>query len=424
MNAQTLLYGKKQLALELPAGWQSTEIRAPAVAPAPDALALVNAALDQPLGGRGLEDFRGVSSACIAVNDKTRPVPHAVLLPPLLARLEDLGLQPEQISLAIATGTHPAMVASEFEKILPPAIIQRYPVFSHDANDLTSMRLCGETARQTPIWINSRYLDAELRIVVGDIEPHQFQGFSGGVKSAAIGLAGRATIEPNHALMTHPNSRLGEYENNPARQEVEEIGRQIGIHFALNAILNQHKELVSVLAGDPQAVMLAGIPLARRICQVQVAAPFDLVIASAGGYPKDINLYQAQKSLAHAAMIVRPGGALILVAACPEGTGSRSYEAWMAEGVSSFTDVFARFEREGFRVGPHKAWQIARDASRVFTVLVSEMDPDFVRSLLLTPAAHLEQAFALIAPRLPAAPQVGVLPFANNTIPLLESQPA
>ncbi|MCX7826801.1 MAG: lactate racemase domain-containing protein, partial [Verrucomicrobiae bacterium] len=258
---------------------------------------------------------------------------------------------------------------------------------------------------------------------VGNIEPPQFQGFSGGVKSAAIGLAGRETISRNHALMIEPCASFGRFEDNPARQDVEEIGRIIGVHFALNAVLNENKEIVGALAGRPGAVMRAGIPLVRRLYEVRVPAPFDLVIASPGGHPKDINLYQAQKALAHASLVTKTGGTVVLVAACPEGTGSHSYERWM-EGVTSFDEVSERFRREEFRIGPHKAFQIARDAARVRAWLVSEMAPDFVRRLLLTPATSLQEAVATTLRDLSPGARVGIMPWANATMPALPNDPS
>ena len=313
------------------------------------------------------------------------------------------------------------MLPKEFPAVLPLSVIQRYPVICHNGEDQASLVYRGETARATPVWINRHYAQADLRLVIGNIEPHQFEGFSGGVKSAAIGLAGSETINRNHALMMDPNARLGEYAANPARQDVEEIGRRIGVHLALNAVLNEQKEIVHVLAGDPAAVMQTGISLARQICQVQVDGPYDLIIASPGGHPKDINLYQAQKGLGHASLILRVGGEMILVAACPEGIGSRSYERWM-DGVTSYVEVFEKFKREGFRIGPHKAYQIARDSSRAHVQLVSQMPPETVKKLLLTPAATLEEALTLALARLPADARVGVLTLANATIPVLSTQ--
>jgi nickel-dependent lactate racemase len=309
------------------------------------------------------------------------------------------------------------MAASELAQIVPEAVLARYPVLCHDASDRSSLVRLGATTRATPVWVNRDFLQADLRLVVGNIEPHQFQGFSGGVKSAAIGLAGRETIDCNHALMTRPLARLGHFTENPARQDVEEIGAAIGVHFALNTILNGQKQIVHVLAGEPQSVMERGIALSRSICQVKVAAPFDLLIASPGGDPKDIDLYQSQKALAHASLVMRDGGTVILAAACPDGTGSQEYEAWMA-GVLSYQQVFAKFEREGFRIGPHKAYQIARDASRLRVFLVSGLEPELVRRLLLTPAESIDSALGLVLPSLRSNARAGILPRASSTIPL------
>jgi nickel-dependent lactate racemase len=247
-------------------------------------------------------------------------------------------------------------------------------------------------------------------------------GFSGGVKSAAIGLAGRDTINHNHAMMTDARSRLGTFEDNPARQDVEQMGQMVGVHFALNAILNDSKQIVAALAGDPAAVMRAAVPVVRDLYQVAVPEPFDLIIASPGGHPKDINLYQSQKGLAHAALITKTGGTIILVAACPEGSGSKTYEQWL-EGLKMDEDILERFGREGFQIGPHKAYQIARDASRVRVYLVSQMSDDFVERQLLTPVSSLEDAIARALERLTPTARIGVMPYSNATIPYLDHEP-
>jgi nickel-dependent lactate racemase len=414
----SLPYGREHVTVNLPDEWQ-IELLAPGqITAVTDPLAAANDALDNPIGGRSLSELASARSVAIAINDKTRPVPHEVLLPPLLRRLEALGTQAEAITLLIATGSHSPMSPDEFDAVLPVDILKRFRVMCHNANDVSNLVYLGKTQRGTPVWINRRFAQANLRIVVGNIEPHQFMGFSGGVKSAAIGLAGVETINHNHAMMTDDQAKLGQFDGNPARQDVEEIGHLIGVHFALNAILNESKEIVEVMAGGPEAVMREGIPLVRKLYQVPVSAPFDLVIASPGGYPKDINLYQSQKGLAHAALVTKNGGTIILAAACPEGTGSQSYEQWM-KGMISYQAVFERFEREGFRIGPHKAFQIARDASRVRVLLVSQMPSDFVRRLLLTPVGSLRAAIALAQDSLPPKARVGVVPWANATIPYI-----
>jgi nickel-dependent lactate racemase len=415
----SLPYGRTQLTARLEGAFQ-VELLAPApVPPVADPGQAVRDALRNPLGGVRLANFAGARSAAIAVNDKTRPVPHAVLLPPLLQELANLGLPPGAITFVIATGLHAPMKEAEFAEVLPADIVGRYRVVSHDAaaRDLVAF---GLTRRGTPVQINRIFAQADLRLVVGNLEPHQFMGFSGGVKTAAIGLAGTDTINANHALMLDPRSDLARYDDNPARQEVEEIGRLIGVHFALNDVLNENKQIVRVLAGEPQAVVRAGIPSVLELYRVRVAAPFEVMVVSPGGHPKDINLYQAQKALGHAARVSRKGGTIILVAACPEGTGSRSYEDWVA-GMASHEAVIERFKREGFRIGPHKAFQIARDASPRRVLLMSQMPSEFVRKLLLTPYASLESALALALKGLPPSARIGIMPWANATIPEAEN---
>jgi lactate racemase len=414
----SLPFGRTSLSLDLPHDIPVDIIEAPTVPPAPDPLQTVKEALDHPFGDVDLSDFAGAKSVAIAVSDKTRPIPHHHLLPPLLERLEALGLPPQAITLYVAVGTHPPMTPDEFPSILPASVLERYRVVSHDAADLENLLYLGETSRSTPVWTNKAYAHSDLKVVVGNIEPHQFAGFSGGVKSAAIGLSGMETITHNHALMTHPDAQLGAYETNPPRQDIEEIGQRIGIHFAVNAVLNQSKKIVHVLAGEPRAVMQAGIPLSKQVCQVGVKSKYNLMISSPGGHPKDINVYQAQKGLAHAALVTEPGGTIILAAACPEGTGSPHYEDWM-RGKTSYEDVFDHFSSEGFRIGPHKAYQIARDASKVRFMFYSDMDINLSKAMLLNPVTDLQAALDAALAELPPGQRIGILPHASSTIPYL-----
>lgn len=413
-------YGRSAISLILPDSRSVDIIDLPTTPPALQPLEVVRVALDQSLS-TSLKAFAGAKSVGIAISDKTRPVPHQHLLPPLLEKLQLLGIPAQAITFYIAVGTHPPMKPDEFPSILPASILERYRVVSHDAFETKNLLYLGDTSRRTPVWANKGYALSDLKIVVGNIEPHQFVGFSGGVKAAAIGLAGAETITHNHALMTHPDAQVGTYETNPPRQDIEEIGQKMGIHFACNAILNQSKQIVHVLSGEPRAVMQAGIPLARQVCQVKVTSKYSLMISSPGGHPKDINLYQSQKGLAHAALVTKPGGTIILAAACAEGTGSPHYEEWM-KGKTSYEDVFQHFAAEGFHIGPHKAYQIARDASKVRFRFYSDMNVNFSRSLLLNPITNLQAVLDMALADLPAGEHIGFLPHAASTIPYLEEE--
>jgi len=325
-------YAKTYLTADIPDSYTVEYVIPKDHPPADDPDSVVKHAVYNPIGT--IKPPQEGQTVAIAINDKTRPVPHAQLLPPILDSIQQAGIPDEDVVFVIATGTHPVMPPSEYLWILPEDIINRYRIVCHDAYNDESLTYLGETSRGTPIYLNKDYVQADYKIVVGNIEPHQFQGFSGGVKSAAIGVAGKKTINHNHAMMTDPNAKLGSYDENPARQDVEEIGKMIGIDFAVNAILNSKKEIVTVLAGDPVEIMNVAIPQVKAIYQVPVDAPYDLMIVSPGGYPKDINVYQSQKGLAHACMVMKEGGTVILCASCQEGTGSQAYESWVIDDLA------------------------------------------------------------------------------------------
>lgn len=417
MQRYSVPYGKGHLGFELPDDWLVEEVLPKPARAVSDPRAAVEAALDDPVGefSWARVGSLGAPTVAIAVNDKTRPVPHGHLLPPLLERLEGAGVRPENILLLVATGTHPPMTEEEFFSILPAEIVSRYPIVSHDATRESELVQVGTTARGTPVRMNRRFLDADLRIVCGNIEPHQFMGFSGGVKSAVIGLAAKDTIDRNHMMMTRAGALPGHFEDNPPRQDVEEMGRMVRVDLALNAILNDAKQIIDVLAGEPVEVMKRGIPRVRELYELRVSPPFDLVIASPGGHPKDINVYQAQKALAHASLITRDGGGIVVTALCPEGSGSRSYEDWVS-GRGSHEQVLRDFEAEGFRIGPHKAFQVAREATRFRTRWVTELPGELAERLLLETCDSVEAAVDEVLGSSAARPRVGIMPAANATI--------
>lgn len=414
MSTYSLPYDTDELKVRLPDAL-SSDLILPAHIPSPtNPAALVREALDAPLGF----EWNKLGETCnvvIAINDKTRPVPHEVILPPLIEHLHALGVSAKNIVFWIATGTHLPLQAEEFPRILPQEIIERYTIRSHDIRNESSQIYLGKTSYGTDAWVNRSFYEADLKIVVGNIEPHHFAGFSGGMKTAAIGLAGRETINHNHAMLSHPDAWIGKFENNPLRQDIEEIGRLIGVHVAVNVVLNQDRDIVQVLCGQPRAVLEAGIPYAQNICAVQASAGYDLVIASAGGKPKDINFYQAQKALTHASTFARPGAPILLVAACPEGSGNSAYEGLMGQ-LTSVEEIFEYFRSHSFQVGPHKALQVARILQRNPVTLVSFIPENLVRQLLLTPASSLQIATDTLVDQLGPAAKVAVLPHATTTL--------
>jgi lactate racemase len=352
----------------------------------------------------------------IAINDKTRPVPNSVLLPPLLSFLKESGIINRHIKFIVASGTHTPMRNRELFMILPQDIVENYEVIAHDCDNEADLIYRGVTSRGTPVYVNRVFEQSDLRIVVGDIEPHHFAGFSGGVKSAAIGLTGRKTINANHSLLIDKNAFIGIYENNPLRQDIEEIGRIIGVDYALNAVLDEQKIILKVFFGAPQQVMVDGVEFSRSISLTPISKQYDFVIASTGGYPKDINFYQSQKALTHASLFCKDSGMVFLLAECIEGVGSEKYSQFV-KGMSSHESVIDKFKNSEFEVGPHKAFQVAKIASRIQFKLFSEIDLRVLKDLMIEPIYSPNREIFELIDQLPKEARIAVLPYATSTIP-------
>ena len=409
-----LPFGTSTLPVSIPDHLKPVLVLPQSTPPAVDSIQSVQDALDHPVGF-DWSQIRAGDSVAITVNDKTRPVPNHILLPPLLARLALAGVPRENVTLWIATGSHTPMIADEFPRILPTSILESYTVLSHEVDNLQNLVSIGTTQRGTPVWVNRQFYEADVKIVVGDIEPHHFAGFSGGYKSAAIGMAGRPTVNHNHKLLTDPRAWIGVFDENPLRQDIEEIGALIGVDLALNAVLNQDKQIVTVFCGHPAEVIRQAIPKVWECCGTGQTEKYDLVIASAGGHPKDINFYQAQKALTHASMFCKPGGTILLAAACPEGSGNQAYEDFMAR-VTTLDEVFSEFSRQEFKVGPHKAFQVGRLLTNFEIILVSGMPDDLVRRLMLRPARSAQKALGDYLASHGATPRIAILPHATTTL--------
>lgn len=380
----------------------------------PDPYAAVVKAFSEPLDELDFKNIKGKKIG-IAVNDTTRPVPNDLLLPPLLEYLFQKGANKDDICFFIASGTHKQTDPNEMDHLLPSAILHDYSIYRHDCDDSENLIHLDETTRKTPIYINKQFFQMDIKIVVGNIEPHHFMGYSGGAKSAAIGLAGRETIRLNHAHLLEKESFIGNYENNPTRLDMEEIGDKIGINAALNVVLNTDKQIVQVFWGSPRAVMQAGIPVSRQVCQKKINQLYDLVIASPGGYPKDINLYQAQKAITHVGMITRKDGIIILAAECREGLGSKEFEEYLCH-FSSPGEVVEKFQQSKFEIGPHKAFQLARQADRYRIILVSSMNPAIVKKTFLEFSPNLAGAIKMAIGSLQSNAKKAVVPYAINTM--------
>jgi lactate racemase len=342
-----LAFGRDCLDLELPHGYNWRVLEARSAAALPDSTSAIEGALDAPVAGASLEQLaRGKRSAAISVCDITRPVPYPLMLPPLLARLERAGVPRDGITLIIATGLHRPATPVEIAEILSPAIAGSYRVVNHHARELSEHRHLGSTRSGTPVYIDERFMAAELHLTCGLIEPHLMLGFSGGRKLVAPGCAYQDTIKSIHSprFMRDPKAVEGSIEGNTVHAELLEIARMARHDFMLDVAITRERKISGVFAGEPEKAHTEAVRFVSAAMTHELDEPVDAAITSAAGYPLDLTFYQAIKGITAAGKIVKPGGKILLLAACTEGTGSADFAAMLREGIpdGAFLDRIAK----------------------------------------------------------------------------------
>ena len=333
-------FGRTGLTLELPEGFEYRVLEARSAVPLDDPAAAIAQALDAPTSRPPLiEMARGNRTAAISVCDITRPAPNREVLPPVLARLEAAGVPREGITILIATGLHRPATEAEIREICGEETAARYRVLNHRARELSEHRSLGKTASGTPVYIDDRFISADLHITLGFIEPHLMLGFSGGRKLIAPGLAAQETIKVLHSprFMRDPRAAEGSIDDNPLHRELLEIAGMARHDFLVDVALGRgtpRRPIAAVFAGDPEAAHRQGVEFVSRVMLETLDQPVDAVITTSAGYPLDLTFYQALKGVTAASHIVKPGGKILLLAACQEGVGGPEFARMVNEGLS------------------------------------------------------------------------------------------
>jgi lactate racemase len=323
-----LAYGKTGLQVDLPEGPRYQFLEAKSAAPLADEQAALRAALANPIGTPALAELaRGKKSAAISVCDITRPAPNRKTLPLILEILEGAGIPSEGIVICIATGLHRIATPAELNEILSPEIAAKYRVFNHDAKKFEDHRHLGSTESGIPVYIAKDFLNADLRITLGFIEPHLMLGYSGGRKLIAPGLAAQETIKVIHSprFMRNRLSVEGSIHENPLHRELQEIARMAGHTFMLDVALTRKREIAGVFAGHPEKAHAAGVEFVSQVMLERIGAPVDAAITTCAGYPLDLTLYQAVKGVTAASHIIKSGGKILICAECTEGPGAHEF---------------------------------------------------------------------------------------------------
>ncbi len=365
----------------------------------------------------GLDDpaafFHPGESVVFVVTDHTRSTPTRKVFPLVWERIRTQ-VRPEDVTLLVATGTHRSPTEEELEGMLGE-IRHEFCVRIHDCDhDLVEV---GKSSRGTPILLNRLVAEADRVVTIGHIGMHYFAGYSGGPKNILPGVAGREMIETNHSQFTDPRCEGCIYVGNPISEEMSEVARLIGVDFIVDVVLDVQGRVAKVVVGDVEEAHAVGRAFWDTLFQVKVSEQADLVIVSAGGHPKDIDLYQAHKAIYNAARAVKDGGMIFLLAACPDGIGHEVFTDWMMR-CDKPDDVFGIFAKEGFKIGGHKALYLAKDLRRAEIYLLSEMKSDLVRRLFLEPVADQNDVLAAARERFGERFRTLVMPHGGDTFPV------
>jgi len=393
-----LEYGRSGLEVELPDDRVIRTLAYKNAAPLEDPAASLAAVLQEPNGTPSLAELaRGRSSACIVICDITRPVPNELILQPLLETLEQAGLERDQILILVATGLHRPNEGDELVELVGQSIVDQYRIENHHGQVQEEHTFLGESPRGVPIWIDSRYVEADLKITTGLIEPHLMAGFSGGRKLVCPGIAAIETIKVWHGptFLEDPRADCGILEGNPVHEENTWIARHTGCDFIVNVVIDSQRRPLKFVAGDMEQAFLDGVDFCRQVVTDKVPEPVEIVVTSGAGYPLDTTFYQAVKGLTGALPIVKQGGTIVMAASLSEGIGSPQFEQLFDENADLESFVDRILNTDYFVMDQWQLEELAKVRRKAKVKIISDGLPsETINRLFVESAPSVEQAVA------------------------------
>jgi nickel-dependent lactate racemase len=380
-------------------------------------------ALDNPIGTKPLSAWlKRDCRICISFTDITRATPNHRMIPWLLEYLHNHGVTQEQVTLLNQLGTHRPNTIDELKQILTAQVVDRYRVLNHEPENPNALVQLGVMNCGAPALVNRYFVEADVRIATGFIEPHLFAGFSGGVKNVIPGLGGLTSIKHNHgfANLLNPKTTFGITEGNPLWEELRTVAMRVGPTFLLNVALNRNRHVTGVFAGHILESHNVGIGFVRESAMQRVTEPYDIVITTNSGYPLDLNLYQSVKGMSAAGRIVRTGGTIILAAECREGLPTGSPFEKLMRSVAGPSELLKKLE-ESPEPFPDQ-WQAqiqAQIQQRARVLLFSAMGDEQVRAAHLEPCHNIAEEVRTLPDRGRKSLRIAVLPQGPLTIPYI-----
>ncbi|MBM83758.1 MAG: hypothetical protein CMJ78_24640 [Planctomycetaceae bacterium] len=420
----TMDYGKSGLEIEVPDANLAGCLELNQLPALSDPQTAIHDALTSPIGTPPLVELaRGKQSACILICDITRPVPNQTILDELLECLDQAGVPKSETLILISTGLHRPNEGDESIELVGERIAAKYRVENHFGQDLDSHTFLGESPRGVPVWIDSRYVNADLKIATGLIEPHFMAGYSGGRKVICPGVAAIETIKVTHGprFLEHPEVISGSLNKNPVHIENTRIARMAGCDFITNVTLDKERQITSVVAGDLEEAYEAGIRIAQQQAVAQIDGPCDVVITSGAGYPLDTTFYQSIKGLVAALTIIKEGGTVINVSSMTEGIGSPEFTGLFDEHptLDAFMDRILT-DDDYFVMDQWQLEEMAKVARQVRVQYVTKgLSSDALDELYVESVESVEAAVSEAIDRYGPETRIAVIPKGPYVLPAL-----
>ena len=418
-----LPYGKTDVCVRVPARNLLGTIEPVDRQAAPDATVEVERALKNPIpvGSKRLSEIaKPESKVAIVVDDATRKAPSQVMLLPVLAELSLVGVKDENITIIFGCGTHRAVKPEEATAILGAEVTRRIKTLSHDCKALDLVNIGTTKTHGNKVFVNRVFAEADVRILLGDVGFHYYAGYGGGRKSVLPAVSGEETIKHNHSMLLHASARSGNLDENPVNQDMIEGARLAKVDFIVNTVENKKGEIVKAFAGDLEQAFAEAVKLVDEMFRVTVERRADILVVSAGGYPADINLYQAYKALDNSLDAVKRGGVIILVAECPEGHGNQVFYDWMTR-LGDLKNVEHEIKRN-FVMGGHKAYYLLKALQNHQIILVSSLPDYYATSIFkLKTARAVNDALTEALKIAGSASRVWAMPHGSYTLPMFKS---
>lgn len=418
-------YGTRALPIEIPDKNVVKVLEISDNIPLPDEDGAVRAAIEQPITSPPLAKIaEGRDSACIIISDITRPVPNKVILPPILETLEAAGIPREKITILVATGIHRPNNAEELEIMVGRDIMETYRIVNHFSQKPETHTYLGKTQNGTPVYIDKTYLESDLKVITGLIEPHLMAGYSGGRKAICPGITSVETMKVMHGpeLMEHPKSAVGILDGNPFHIEATEIALMAGVDFNLNVAIDKERRITGVFAGNMVESHRIGAEFVEKQAKVTLPTPADAVVVSSAGYPLDSTFYQAVKGLLTAVEIVKQGGSILLVAACNEGIGSKPFTDLIFKTDDLTTFVQGLYNPANFVIDQWQLEELAKVARKADIYFYTDGIPYHQRAkLFVHPLKQAQEGIEEILNRYGEDAQIAVIPEGPYVLAQLET---